>query len=454
MKRIAALLAGALAAGCADYDRDARERIAPLLLEHRERLEGSDAERARVRIAEELRAKPSWTVGDCIELACLLNDRLLSRGESYYQAVLARDKIIATALPTLSAHATYYRQESVPSFGATQGFSLRARDEEFLRLVVPVFAGFREWNARSGATEIIEAEAAALRHQKGVIAVLVVEAFYSVLRLERSLSTLELSLTTQRARRAEMEARSKAGIARRTELLLVEAQLAATEASRSRAENDLQVARRRLASLMGGTLDRPLADEPHAEKPEAVEILLEKAVEKRADLAELERRRRAAESQVDVERGAWYPTLGVTGNLWGHRDGSSEDVDWDVLFEAQVNLFAGGGTKARTAEARSRARQAEFELRALRLDVALQVREEFHGWQSLDQTIRSLEKEVAAAEENFKLLQEEYKQRIASNLEVQLGQDQLLSAQLALEAARLDRKAALYRIRFVTGQLP
>jgi outer membrane protein TolC len=444
----------AVCAGCADYDRDARERVAPLLLEHRERLEGSEAEEARVKLAADLRAKAAWTVRDCIELACLLNDRLLARGESYYQAVVARDRITASALPTVSARANYYRQESVPSFGAAQGFSLRARDEEFLRIVIPVFAGFREWNARSGATELIEAEAAALRHQKGVIAVLVVEAFYAVLRLERSVTTLERSLTTQRARRTEMDARAKAGIARRTELLLVEAQLAATEASRARADNDLQVARRRLATLMGGDVDRPLADEPHAEAPEAVEVLLARAHEKRADLAELERRRRAAESQVDVERGAWYPTVGVTGNLWGHRDGSSEDVDWDILVEAELNLFAGGGTRARTAEARSRARQAEFELRALSLDVALQVREEYHGWHSLDQTIRSLEKEVAAAEENFKLLQEEYKQKIASNLEVQVGQDQLLSAQLALEAARLDRKAALFRIRFVTGSLP
>jgi hypothetical protein len=96
----------------------------------------------------------------------------------------------------------------------------------------------------------------------------------------------------------------------------------------------------------------------------------------------------------------------------------------------------------------------EFELRAQRVDVALLVRQEFHGWHSLDETIKSLEKEVSAADENFKLLQEEYKQKIASNLEVQVGQDLLLSARLALEAARLDRKAAWYRILFATGSLP
>ncbi|HZL73571.1 MAG TPA: TolC family protein, partial [Planctomycetota bacterium] len=420
--------------------REGMDIVDPILLEHRERVEVKDSERAREKVGEEIRAKQEWSVQDCIDLACLHNDRLRARGETYYQAVLARDIITAAALPSVTARATYYRQETSPGFGSAQGFSLRARDEEFLRMEVPIFAGFREWNARSGATEEIEAEAAALRHQKGLIAVLVVEAFYSVLRTQRSLATIEGSLVTQRARRTEMDARSKAGIARKTELLLVESQLASTESSRARAANDLMVARARLASLLGVTAGRPLQDEPYDQAPEAVETLLKRAEEKRADLAELQRRIRAAEARVDVEWGAWLPTVQATGNVWQHRDGSSEEVDWDFLLEAELNLFAGGGTRARISDAKSRVRQAEFELSAQKVDVALLVRQEYHAWHSLDETIKSLQKEVAATEENFKLLQEEYKQKIASNLEVQIAQDLLLQAQLALEAARLDRK--------------
>jgi outer membrane protein TolC len=439
--------------GCAGTH--GRDYIDPILLEHTTRVDASEApEQVREKIGEGIKRKDEWTVRDCIDLACLLNDRLLARGETYYQAVIARDLITAGALPTVTARASYYRQESVPSFGASQGFSLRARDEELLRIDVPLFAGFREWNARSGATENIEAEAAALRFQKGQIAILVVEAFYEVLRGERSLATIERSLVTQRARQKEMEARAKAGIARKTELLLVESQLASNEAARARADNDLQVARRRLASLLGVTAGRPLKDEPYAETPEPVEALLARAEEKRPDLVELQRRLNAAEKIVDVEWGAWLPTLDASGNIWQHRDGSSEEVDWDLLLVAELNLFEGGATRARISDARSRARQAEFELRAQKVDVNLQVRQEFHAWHSLDETVRSLEKEVAAQEENFKLLQEEYKQKIASNLEVQVAQDLLLNAQLGLEAARLDRKAARFRILFVTGQLP
>lgn len=440
-------------AGCASTEGS--DYIDPILLEHTARAEAADKpEEARAKIGEEIRKKQEWTVRDCIDLACLLNDRLLARGETYYQAIVARDLVASGALPSVTARATYYRQESLPSFGASQGFSLRARDEELLRIEVPLFAGFREFNAYSGASANIEAEAAALRHLKGQIAVLVVEAFYEVLRGERSLATIERSLATQRARQKDMEARAKAGIARRTELLLVESQLASNEASRTRADNDLQVARRRLASLLGVTEGRPLKDEAYAETPEPVEALLARAEDKRADLDELELRVKAAEKAVDVEWGAWLPTLGATGNLWQHRDGSSEEVDWDVLLEAELNLFAGGATRARISDAKSRVRQAEFELRAQKIDVNLQVRQEFHAWRTLDEMIKSLEKEVTAQEENFKLLQEEYKQKIASNLEVQVAQDLLLNAQLALEAARLDRKAAWFRILFVTGQLP
>ena len=452
MRRLATGLLLLGSAACST--REGMDLVDPILMEHRERADVQESERAIEKITGEIQGKDEWTVQDCIDLACLHNDRLRARGETYYQAVLARDIITAGALPSVSARATYYRQESPSGLGNLNGESLRARDEAFLRMEVPLFAGFREWNARSGATEIIEAEAAALRHQKGLISVLVAEGFFSVLRFQRSLATIEASLATQRARRAEMEARHKAGIARKTELLLVESQLASTESSRARASNDLQVSRARLASLLGVTAGRPLKDEPYDQAPEPVEMLLARAEERRADLLELQRRVKAAEKSVDVEWGAWLPTLQATGNLWQHRDGSSEDVDWDVLLEAELNLFAGGETRARISDAKSRVRQAEFELRAQRVDVSLLVRQEYHAWHSLDETIKSLQKEVAATGENFKLLQEEYKQKIASNLEVQIAQDLLLQAQLALEAARLDRKAAWFRIRFATGSLP
>jgi hypothetical protein len=215
MRRLAIGLLLLAGAGCTT--REGMDLVDPILLEHRERVEVQESERAREKVTDEIRGKAEWTVRDCIDLACLHNDRLLARGETYYQAVLARDIITAGALPSVSARATYYRQETTPGFSTDPGSGLRARDEEFLRAEVPLFAGFREWNARAGATENIDAAAAALRHQKGLISVLVVEGFYGVLRKRSSAIDASSRLNGPAARDG---ARHKAGIARKTELLL------------------------------------------------------------------------------------------------------------------------------------------------------------------------------------------------------------------------------------------
>ncbi|MBI4565593.1 MAG: TolC family protein [Planctomycetes bacterium] len=440
-----------LAAGCG-WNQEALDWYEPILIEHRPPQERSPQE-ARRDVADNMRRKAQWTVRDCIELAYLYNERLLARGETYYQAVLARDRTLALALPSLAFRATFYRQEFAPDFGRAAGFSLRARDEEYFRLKAPIFSGFREAHAVAAAEAIIEAEAAALRFEKASIAVSVAESFFGILKLGRAIETLDRSLATQRERRTEMEERVKAGVSRRTELLLVEAQLAANEARLTRARNDLVIARERLAVLIGGTLEKPLVDDVADEPPPPVDALLEAAHRERADLAVLERRRSAAEAEIRAQRSAWFPTVSFTGNVYAHRDGVSEDIDWDLLLESEFNLYAGGGDRARLAEAHSKFRQAEYAIRSLRLDIGLGVRQEYHGWQTLAEDVRSLEKEEALAAENHRLLLEEYKQRLATNLEVQLAHDALLTAQLDLERARLDKKAALYRIRFVAGTL-
>ena len=89
-------------AACAGTE--GRDYIDPILLEHTTRLEASDRpEEAREKIGQEIKGKDEWTVRDCIDLACLLNDRLLARGETYYQAVVARDLITAAPKDDLNS---------------------------------------------------------------------------------------------------------------------------------------------------------------------------------------------------------------------------------------------------------------------------------------------------------------------------------------------------------------
>jgi outer membrane protein TolC len=447
---VAALAAVLSASGCAG-EREARRAYEPVLAEGRLPEGATDASEARRTLTADLESRERWSVRDCIDLAYLHSEDLKARGESYWQAVLERDLVLSEYLPRLDLRGTLSRDEDLP----TGSFGHRTSRDASLRFSTPLFSGLREYHSVAGAERAMEAAADLLRFDRAGIALAVSEAFYDVLQFERSIATLEAGVETQRKRRDQMKERVDAGVSRKTELLLVEAQLAQTEARLARARNDLMVARERLSTLVGGAPMRPLSDaEPPPDEPASVEALQRTAWDRRRDLAALDSRRAAFEKQASAEEGSWLPELDLSGNLWLHRDRPFDEVDWDIRLDATWNLFEGGAARARHAAARSRARQSEHEARALRLRIGLEVKEEYYLWKSIGEDIASLEKEVAANDENYRLLQEEYGARIATNLEVELARDLLLNSQLALDRARLQKRAAWYRILFVTGQMP
>jgi outer membrane protein TolC len=450
MKRAGAAIAALLTAGCA-WEKDARRGYEPIVMEHRLPKDAADATAVRSAAAAELERREKWTVTDCIDLAYLHSDDLKARGEEYWQVVAEKDRVLSEYLPRVDLRGALSRDEDVPTGSASR----RTSKDSSLRVSSPLFSGLREYHSVSGAGLAMDSAADTLRFNRSRIALAVAEAFYDVLQFERASGTLESGVETQKTRRDQMRERVDAGVSRRTELLLVEAQLAQTEARLARAKNDLMVARERLSTLVGGIAMKPLDEaEAAAPEPASVEALQRAAWDRRRDLAALDSRRAALEKQARAEEGSWLPELDVSANLWLRRDRPFDEVDWDVRLDANWNLFEGGGARARLAAAKSRARQAEHESRALRLRIGLEVKEEFYLWKSIGEDILSLEKEVAANEENHRLLQEEYGAKLATNLEVELARDLLLNSRLALDRARLEKRAAWYRILFVTGQLP
>ena len=249
-----------------------------------------------------------------------------------------------------------------------------------------------------------------------------------------------------------MADRVAAGVARKTELLSVESQLAHDEANLIRIESDREIARLRLSLLLGGVPLKPIVEEEARDAFLPPDELTLAAFASREDLKALERQKNAAKERVRMEEASWSPTLSFVGNLYAHREGANKDVDWDTLLEAEFNLFEGGATQTRIAKAGSQLRQSDLALRAKYLDVELEVKEAYAHWKTLADIIAALEIEVASTAESHQLLLEEYRQGLATNLEVQVAQNALLAAQLNLEHEKLERKIASYNLQFAIGE--
>src|SRR5205807_10492937 len=129
----------------------------------------------------------------------------------------------------------------------------------------------------------------------------------------RQQKILQDALKNSRARLREMQARQAQGIARKTEVLLIETQVASDEAQLNRGLQTLELSRIQMAFLLGRPLTIPLEDyiaEPPL--PQDPASLLPRALAERSDLQERQAAVRAAEEQITIVFGEHYPTLDFT----------------------------------------------------------------------------------------------------------------------------------------------
>src|SRR6185295_8567557 len=148
-------------------------------------------------------------------------------------------------------------------------------------------------------------------------------------------------------------ARQTQGIARKTEVLLIETQVASDEAQLNRGRQALELSRTQMAFFLGRPLAVGLEDDvAEPPVPDDLAPLLLRAIDGRSDLKERQAALRAAEEQVTVVTGEHYPSLDFAGNYYAYRANYSafqKEVNWDALFTLTFYLYQGGDVRARTA---------------------------------------------------------------------------------------------------------
>jgi outer membrane protein TolC len=405
------------------------------------------------KLLADVRARDGATLADCVAFAELTHEDLLSGEEDRLQAALRRDLAFAGLLPNVSITALLFRQDRVPggsssaSFGdsSSGGSGGSSADREQLALTVrqPIFRGFAELAAIEAADRDEAARAAAIEVIRLGLRRSVARAFFAVLSADAETRTLEEAERLDRARIEEMRARLEAGIARRSELLLLESQLQTTLAAVQRARVSFAVARTVLDRLVGVGVDIPTPLMHAAPAPVATPSradAIAQALRSRPELVAAGLASEASEASIAVARAGYWPTVAFVGRSYLARSGysrQSEATKWDAEIDVDFPLFEGGATRARERIAKSNLRKARLAesatLRGVVQDVE-SVLARASGDAALLETSR---RTVEIATENLRLLRDEFAQGVATNLEVLTAQNVLQQAQLDLERQRL-----------------
>jgi len=456
-----ALLVAALMAGCRSYSDESVDAIYRDVLQWEGRDDAAAARRPSEPHWQAVAERKTMTVADAYRISLARSERIARAAEGFLQSLAVQDQAFAAVLPTVGVQAIQFYQDPVPS-SFTSGVVTTSpnRRQVAVTLAQPIFHGLREWAARRQAEANVEGARSAFDTERRLLFQVVAQAFFTTIFFERQQKILEDALKNSRDRLREMQARQSQGIARKTEVLLIETQVASDEAQHNRGRQALDLSRNQMTFLLGRPLEVPLMDDvAEPPVPEDLAPLLQRALADRSDLKERHAALRAAEEQISVVTGEWYPTLDFNGNYYAYRANYSafqKEINWDALFTLTWNLFQGGDLRARTVLAESQARSARLSRDELARQIETDVRGAHLTWRSDRELIVTLETRERTSRENYNQVVTEYRQGIAgvSNLEVLVAQNQYLSAQLELERSRLQSKLDWFQLENAQGRIP
>ena len=261
-----------------------------------------------------------------------------------------------------------------------------------LQLSQPLFRA-EEWFSHDVSKLDTEAARADYNLAQQQLILDVATAYFNVLRARDSLSTARATEAAIRRQYEQAQERFDVGLIAITEVYEARASFDDSKSRRIAAENELNVARERLARLTGEytadienlrqefPLSRPAPMDPSSWETTA----LEQNWQIKSTAYDLD----AAEAQLKVAKAGHYPTLDLTashanselrglGGPSGVQTQSGGTTTTNTIsLELNVPLYSGGGTEANVRRQRALVRASEEQLKTARRDVRVDTRNLF-----------------------------------------------------------------------------
>lgn len=318
----------------------------------------------------------------------------------------------------------------------------------------PVFTGGRIESQIALAQANLKGVEATLERIKQQVVLDVKQAYYQLLLAQAGVDVAVRTLASADENLRVARARVAAGVSPRFDEVQAEVSQANARQALIRGRNAVALAQHALNAVMGLPLDTVLQPrETMVIVPARGEVaaMIRRALENRPELAEHRARLAAAIAAIDIARSGGRPALILSGgpnygNTTGGAGSSVATTGWSVTLSATVPLFDGGVTTQRIREAEARVEQLRAAEAQLRQGVELDVRRTMLTFASAAEELVAADKIVEQAQEGQRIANVRFAAGVSTNLEV-------ITAQAALSQAEANRIQALFNINVARAQL-
>jgi outer membrane protein len=367
-------------------------------------------------------AQAPVTLDDCFRAALKQSQTLAGQREVLAQAEEHYRQALSVMLPQVAANFTSFSQDtsSVPQqSGAAVTTTLPNQSTAKIAASMPLFRGFGLMAALAQTNSLSAAQKQAYRAAVYQLYSDTSNAFYLVMSLENDLKILRKESDLYRDRIGELQARVAIGRSRPTEVLTVQAALAALAAQIEQVRAQIATARELLSFLTGLPAEAELNDTGAAPADAGALESYTAGIEDLPGVKFASLNAEAADHAVGIATGNLWPSVDAAGDYYlGRPAGALQNSRWDSTITISQPLFAGGYNVSKLAEARSllKQRQADYQ-NAVNL-----ARQNINSsYQQVSYDLRQTAKfneAVDLAERNYRAVSDDYANGLVTNLDV------------------------------------
>jgi outer membrane protein len=301
-----------------------------------------------------------------------------------------------------------------------------------------------------------------LQYQKDNVTAMVIRSFYELVRTKNLKVVQDEAVEAAERNLEQVEALFRIGSNTKADVLQAKVRLGNTRLALITAENNVELARARLASLLDIPMDEEIDVDPALTITEVDPDLaaeVDYMMSHRSDLTASRKRVDASSDNLTATANSRWPTLG--GSMyysWSDRafpdraNPFRRDYSWGLGVQLNWAIFDRFQTKADIQRAKATRRIAEEELRQATLDAVLEVRQYYTVLREAEQRMRVSAETVEQASENLRLTEERYRVGAGTQLEAIESGAALQEAQGNLVDAKCDYLIAKAELLRATGR--
>ena len=404
----------------------------------------------------------SLGLSDAFALANVGSEAIAIEGEAYVRSVVQKRRAVSVFVPTVGLNPSYGIRNgtgTVSSSGNVIGGS-SGNSKYDANLDIPidldlvVFDGMQNVNSYWRDVYLVERQRQLLLEAQEQLLSDVAQTYYAVLRSEAQVRVLENSLKVQEERLRTTRGQQQAGTGRPLDVAQTQAQVSATRVQLIEARRAVQDGRSLLEYLLNAPVrDAKLTDGLSVVSEKRLAIALQLAASNRSELAASERAVAAAQRDVKVALGEYYPTVSISLSAWLYRETAPDSRTWEGLLNVSLPIFSGGRIDADVREAWSFLREALLVDAQTRRRIHREIEQAQKDISASEARLAEVAVQLGAARDAYKQADASYAAGLGTNLERVVAQDAQLQAELAFVTEQINLK--LFRIALLraTGTL-